>query len=73
MVSSIGETIGLGLIAVGVLLFVAVLGVQQALALPLSELASRPGIWRAVLATLGGLVLLRLSRPRRRHSMSPRR
>ena len=59
---------GLGLSAVGALLVLAVIIVHQALALPLSELPARPGLWPGLLMTAGGLVLVHTSRKGRHAS-----
>jgi len=72
MVFSIRQVIGRGLVAVGLLLLLATVGAQEALALPFSELGRRPAIWRAAAASLAGLALLSAGRSRR-HSNRPRR
>ena len=59
---------GPGLSAVGALLVLAVIIVHQALALPLSELPARPGLWPGLLMIASGLVLVHTSRQGRQAS-----
>ena len=62
---------GVGVSAVGALVVLAVIVVHQGLALPLSELPARPGLWPGLLTTGGGLVVMYTSRQTRRAPSKP--
>jgi hypothetical protein len=61
---TLGVFAGFGLLAVGALLVLGAVFVHQALALSLSDLAGRPGLWLGLLlATAGAVLLGRCRRP----------
>ena len=62
----LGVVAGFGLLAVGLLLLLGTLSVQQAWAVPLAELPARPGLWSGLASALAGALLVGFCRRSRR-------